>query len=437
MTTVDELHEALAAPVTDIEVRGELTGMPMITLPPGVRLRGGTLRFGAKGLRLTSDNVLEGVTVLTAADEVAIGNDTAVTKLGSLVLRDVRTVGQVLILLQDEVRAAHVQVEGLTVSNADVRGRMERPRGFGVEALQGAFTLWNRQADSAVVATADLQDISVGTKQTPIRGSGVFVGGHGDVNGIPDGGTVRVSTLRTSEIHTHGGIPSGTPDLISGGVFVICGVLVDQLVNAGPVTTNGPNDMVLDNWGEVTTWTVTAPITSTGASGIGFVNFGRIGTLDVRAPIATFGRGARGFNLYDGELRHAGFDSITTHGDGSIGVQVSKPLPTLEISGDLTTAGDEGLSLVRGRQVPLKAIALSVMSGGRLDTIDIGGRVHTAGDNVVSVEIIGRVDRIAVAGGISAQGRGSDAVHTPPQRPDFSGIEITSAHGEKLVHISD
>lgn len=69
-------------------------------------------------------------------------------------------------------------------------------------------------------------------------------------------------------------------------------------------------------------------MTSHGPSGIGFVNFGEIDRLDVQAPIETFGNGARGFNLYDGSLRHASFESIATHGDGSFGVQVSKPMPT-------------------------------------------------------------------------------------------------------------
>jgi hypothetical protein len=94
-----ELVEALQSDVGEIEVRGAVSGMPMITLPPGVRLRGGTLKFGAKGLRLTSDNEVEGVTVLTADDRVAILNDTSVTDLGTLTLRDVRTTGQVLLLL--------------------------------------------------------------------------------------------------------------------------------------------------------------------------------------------------------------------------------------------------------------------------------------------------------------------------------------------------
>jgi len=71
-----------------------------------------------------------------------------------------------------------------------------------------------------------------------VRGSGVVVGGHGDWDGHGDGGTLRISSLRTGAVHTDGGVPTGTPDL-SGGVFVIPGVVVDEVVNEGPVTTLG------------------------------------------------------------------------------------------------------------------------------------------------------------------------------------------------------
>ncbi|MFB7260665.1 hypothetical protein ACFCXH_00630 [Streptomyces nojiriensis] len=251
------------------------------------------------------------------------------------------------------------------MQSADVRGRSRRPHGFGVEALQGGFTLWNLQADPAVTITAELLDISVGTQETPVRGSGVFVGGRGDWFGKGDGGVLAVSHLRTGEIHTDGRIPAGTPDLISGGVFVISGARAEQVTNAGPVTTYGQNDMVLDNWGTVTTWTATAPVVSQGPSGIGFVNFGDIDLLDVQAPIRTHGKGARGFNLYEGSLCEARFAQIETTGDGSVGIQVSKPLGTLLVAGDVTTSGGEGLSLVKGVQVVLKAIALSIKSGGQ------------------------------------------------------------------------
>jgi hypothetical protein len=172
-----------------------------------VKLRGGTLSFGAKGVRLTRDNELDGVTVLTEDDEVAILNDTSVVDLGTLTLRGVRTTGQVLLLAADAVRAGHVVVDGLRVDRADVRGRVDRPRGFGVEALQGAFTLWNRQPDAAVALTAELLDIAVGSAETPVRGSGVFVGGQGEWDGIADGGTVKVSLLAPTRSTPTAGSP--------------------------------------------------------------------------------------------------------------------------------------------------------------------------------------------------------------------------------------
>lgn len=428
VTTASDLLNALQAGVGEIEVQGTLSGMPMITLGPGVTLRGGTLRFGAKGVRLTRDNVLEDVTILTVEDEVAVLNDTSVSDLGTLVLRNVRATGQVLLLAADTVEAGHVQVEGLQIDGADVRGRVDRPRGFGVEALQGAFTLWDRQPSSKAVITAELLDITVGSARTPVRGSGVFVGGHGNWDGIADGGTVQVSTLRTGEIHANGGIPAGTPDLISGGVFVISGAVVQQVLNTGPVTTYGQNDMVLDNWGEVVNWTATAPITSNGPSGIGFVNFGAIDRLDVQSPIQTFGTGARGFNHYDGALRHASFKSIATHGDGSVGIQISRPLSLLEVAGDVTTEGGEGQSLVKGVQVSLKAVALSVKPDADVGAITIGGVLRTIGDNVVTVEVDGTVGRIDVAGGITASGTGSEAVRTSVNVPGLDAIAINTPH---------
>jgi hypothetical protein len=431
--TAAELAEALASGAQEILIEGTIAGSPMITLPPGVTLRGGILRFGAKGVRLTSDNTLADVTVLTADDEVAILNDTNVSELGTLTLRNVRTTGQVLLVADDKVRSGRVLIDGLRIDSADVRGRSRRPHGFGVEALQGALTLWNLQADPNVTISAELLDIAVGSDQTPIRGSGVFVGGHGNWGGHGDGGKLHVSRLRTGEIHTHGGIPEGTPDLISGGVFVISGAVVDEVITAGPVTTNGQNDMVLDNWGEVSTWTVTAPVTSNGPSGIGFVNFGNIDRLDVQAPIQTNGKGARGFNLYDGSLRDATFASIKTTGDGSVGIQISKPLGRLAVTGDVIPSGGEGLSLVKGAQVVLKAVALSVKPGADVGEIIIGGRLHTSGDQVNTVEIDGKLDRLEVAGGISATGMGSDAVHTASEVRGLDSIDLKASHGQTLV----
>jgi hypothetical protein len=194
VTTASELLDAMRSGCEEITVRGTVDGIPMLTLAPGMRLRGGTLRFAEQGLCLTRDNELEGVTVLTADDEVAILNDTSGPDLGTLSLRDVRTNGQVLLVAADAVRAGHVHVDGLHVVLADVRGRLDRPPAVGVETLPGAFTLWNRRPD--VVITAELLDVGAGSASSPVRGSGVFVGG-----------AVRVSTLRTAEVHTDGPSP--------------------------------------------------------------------------------------------------------------------------------------------------------------------------------------------------------------------------------------
>ena len=112
-----------------------------------------------------------------------------------------------------------------------------------------------------------------------------------------------VSRLITGAVFSDGGIAPGTPDRITGGVFVVHGAYVDLVRTCGLVTTYGPNDMVLDNWGTVDRWIVESKVTSHGPSGIGFVNFGAINQLDVQAPIETFGQGARGFNVYAGNGR--------------------------------------------------------------------------------------------------------------------------------------
>ena len=432
ITSPAELLDALTT-ADDIEVDGSLAGMPMITLRPGVTLRGGTLRFGAKGIRLTSDNLLEDVTVIVPDTEVAIGNDTAIGDFGRLTLRNVRTRGQVLLLADDAVRRGHVEVDGLAVASADLRGRSDRPHGFGVDAMQGGFTLWNRQPDPAVRITASLKGISAGATESPIRGSGVFVAGHGDRAGGADGGLVDVDVLRTGPVVTDGGIGPGTPDLISGGVFVVSGARVAAVINDGPVTTMGSNDMVLDNWGVVGAWTARAPVTSHGPSGIGFVNFCTLDRLDVQAPVTTYGAGARGFNVYDGLLHSARFESITTHADGAVGIQVSKDLPVLDIAGTVTTNGGRGTSLVRGQQVQLSAIALSVQPTGRIGRLSVGGSLSTHGDDVVTLDVEGAIDTLKVQQGITAAGVGSDAVRLTGKVPGLEEVPVTAAHGQRIV----
>jgi hypothetical protein len=106
----------------------------------------------------------------------------------------------------------------------------------------------------------------------------------------------------------------------------------------------------------------------------------------------------------------------------------------LEIRGDLTTEGGEGLSLVKGVQMTLKAIALSVKPGGSVGKVAIGGELRTSGANVVTLEVEGKIAEIDVVGGISATGAGSDAVHLGDgEIRGLEGAKISAAAGERIV----
>jgi hypothetical protein len=83
-------------------------------------------------------------------------NDTSVPSLGRIELRGVTTTGCVQILARDNVRGGHVEVNGLDIIAADARGALERPHGYGVYVLHGAFTLL-RVAGSARQAPADVR----------------------------------------------------------------------------------------------------------------------------------------------------------------------------------------------------------------------------------------------------------------------------------------
>ncbi len=245
-----------------------------------------------------------------------------------------------------------------------------------------------------------------------------------------------VPLLETGAVYSDGGIPPGTPDQITGGVFTVYGAYVNVVRNRGPVVTYGVNDMVLDNWGAVEEWTAKSKVTSHGPSGIGFVNFGDIGVLRVEAPILTTGLGARGFNVYDGSLNEAVFESITTTGDGSVGVQVSRELPKLTITGSLSTSCGSGESLVKGVLMPLAAVALSVKPTGHIGSVNIGGDVSTEGEGLATVELEGPVDSLVVAGKIIAGGTGSTAVRLVGQSgPDLGGLRLEAPNGKDLVTV--
>jgi hypothetical protein len=403
VTTAAELVAALGQDgPSHITVLRNVTGLPSLRLAagqtlvgedPGVRLG---FAPGQDGFQLSTDNHVEGLELVADCDRRAIFNDTEVDTLGRLVLVDLRVTGAVRLLARDRVRSGHVRAFAVDIVAADARGFDDRPKGFGVEVVPGAFTLWNQQADPGVTITAELVGLSVGRAGAPVQGGGVFVGGT-----APDGGRLIATRLETDAVYSDGGIAPGTADRISGGVFVVSGAFVDQVRNRGPVTTYGPNDMVLDNWGAVDLWVAEDSITSHGPSGIGFVNFGTIDTLEVSAPIETFGQGARGFNVYAGTIRSATFDRVVTHADGAVGIQISQPVGEIRVRRGIETFGGRGASLVKGVVVELPAIPLSIKPGGTVRWLEIAGGLTAHGQGIEALEVHGAVDTLQISGGLA------------------------------------
>lgn len=396
-----ELHASILSPVP-------------ITLPAGFNLTGAdkercVISFGnGGGIALTADNQISDLIIQTDPNSRAIylaGTD--IENIGTLTLENLTVTGQVQILTRGNTKTGRLIAENIDIVSCDSRKYPEQPQKYGVNVYQGAFTVYNYNSDPNSVIRASLSNIALGRKGAPVVGTGLFIGGFGDA-----GGRVLADTVTTGEVFTNGMIPFGQPNLITGAIFVLNGAEVGRMIQHGSVTTYGVNDMVLDAWGRVDEWTVEKPITSYGPSGIGFVNFGTVGKFEARDKIETFGLGARGFNQYDGTIDEARFHSIVTHGDGSIGIQVSKPVGTIAVTNGITTNGSVGQTLVKGVIMSLAADGVSVKPGGDIKELIVAGGITTHGDGVSSYHVEGgAVHKLTVAGDISATGLHSSAVY--------------------------
>jgi len=408
--TLEQLVMALRSNPTLVEVNASITVPVSLVVPAGCRLVGkgpqSALIFpNTDGLRLRENTSVESLSVLATPAARAIALEPGVEDFGTLTLRDLSVTGQIGLIARIGAKRGRLVAERVHVKSADARHYTEQPQKYGVNVLQGAFTLYNFNADPATRWTAKLFGISVGMEGAPVFGSGIFLGGFGD-----DGGTLEVEELTTGSVYSTGGLTFGTADLITGGVFVLYGASVKVLRNMGPTVTYGVNDMALDNWGHVDDWVVDAPVTTYGPSGIGFVNFGTVGEFRANAPFRTYGGGARGFNQYDGTVDEISFESIETFGDGAIGVQISKPIGSFHVRGDVTTHGATGPSLVKGVVLTLPAMAISVKNGGEVQELRVHGNVATEGDGCDAVQVEGEVHGFHVDGSVSARGQGAQNV---------------------------
>ncbi|MBH9580540.1 hypothetical protein [Staphylococcus felis] len=354
-------------------------------LQPGVTLKGqdATIEISGEGqlVGLSTNNTIENITLRTNKDNDAVYFDGTGAQ-GKYVLNNVTTYGAVTLIADDAKGDIQVDVENVDVVEANVTHKEEGPQGFGVTVIQGGITIWNRTPD--IRFDAEVREVSVGREGEPVNGSGVFVSGTDDAK-------IYSKLITTNNVYTNGLLTQGVANRISGGVFTVTNAYVDRVENKGLTKTYGFNDMVLDNWGYVKEWVVRDEVQSEGTSGIGFVNFGDIDALDIQAPIRTKGTGARGINNYDGTIKKLDLDLIETHGDGAVGIQISKPVGRITVHKDIKTYGGTGESLVKGVIKQLSAIGISILDGAEVESLEVKGNVHTHGKDITPVQNEGTV----------------------------------------------
>lgn len=411
--SLTELMSALSGGVPRfLELQTSVACPHSIVLPPGFSLTGAdkdrcVLSFdNGDGIGLTANNRVSNLTVIAPPGARAIYTQNEIADMGTITLGNLAVTGQVSIITHAGTDKLNLVADGLHVAACDARRYSEQPQKYGVNVCQGALPVYNFNDSPNSLITASLTNISVGTKNAPALGSGIFVSGFGDQSG-----PVELDTLSTGEVHSTGMLLYGTVDIITSGVFIVYGVHAKRFEHFGEVVTYGVNDMVLDTWGTVDKWIVHAPVVSYGPSGIGFVNFGTVNDFVAEAKIITYGLGARGFNQYDGTVRNICFKSIETFGDGSIGLRVNKPVGTITIDGDVTTHGSIGNTLVKGVNMQLPAEAFSVKSGGVVEKLIVGGNLITHGAKVTTYAVEGgKLNAIDIKGEVLAHGQGSDSV---------------------------
>lgn len=384
-----ELEKALLSEDDLIVLENSISAPNSIVLKEGKKITSNNddvlLSFiNSDGIALTGDNEISNISVQTSPNKRAIYINSNLENLKQITLKNLSTTGMVQLLTRNNNKNLRVVIDGLDIISADTRAYPERPMKYGVNVYQGALTIYNFNPDEESSIEVYAENISLGRDNAPVIGSGVFISGFND-----EVGKVRVEKLTTNDIYTNGMIPTGQPNLISGAIFIVYGAYAKEIISKGLVKTYGTNDMVLDVWGEVDTWTTEDKIISRGPSGIGFVNFGIVHNFKALDDIETFGLGSRGFNQYDGTINNAYFKNIKTIGNGSIGMQFSKPVGKIEIDGDITTKGSIGETLVKGEIKKLNADAISVLDGAVIEELNISGNLITEGEKAAGYHLNG------------------------------------------------
>ncbi|HFI0666607.1 TPA: hypothetical protein ACGO4I_000006 [Streptococcus suis] len=410
-----QFFDAIERKENPIQITRTMTLAIPVMLPDGIVIKGVRQENGVLPTVFFSHTdgfILKGSATITDLAISALQDKKAISLLpqqsreifGTVSLNNLEVDGQVSLIFRAPTLSAHVETHNVLVRKSDTRTYLEQPQKYGVNVLQGAYTLYNFNPDAMSLITASISDLTIGQEGQPVIGSGVFISGFNDA-----GGKVNIKKMTLGSVFSTGLLPQGVADFITAGVFIVYGAHVHNLHQLGKTVTYGVNDMVLDAWGTVDKWIVEGEVVSYGQSGVGFVNFGTVNYFETKQTISTFGVGARAYNQYDGTLKEGHFVDINTYNDGAVGIQISKEVGELHFNGNITTHGGIGQSLVKGVNVDLPAYAFSIKDGGYLHKLHVHGSIISHGENVttVTMEQDGRLDNVQIEGTIEATGTNS------------------------------
>ncbi|WP_374597968.1 hypothetical protein [Sphingosinicella sp.] len=390
MTDVVAFLAALASGAPVIKVSGRVEGLPSFSLQPGQVIVGdgdtAGLAFAADGIVLTANNTISGLALLCPAECCAL-RIAADAACGRIALADLHCEGIVHLVFTAANGDTVLYLRNLFVSDADASACLPRPFGNGVEVQQGALTIWNRSETDTTIAV-DARGLRIGDAGKPVRGTGLFVAGQGETGR----GKVVLERFETGDVHSDSGLPEGTTQTVSGGIFFLFGVEGDEVGTIGDVSTRGANAVPIDTWARLGLWTVDGNVRSFGPSAVGFVNAGDLGTCKITGTLETFGDGARACCIY-GPTGSFVADTIRTHGRAATGVQVVNRLERLQVRSGLFTAGDAGEGLVKGRMVATPAHGVEVEAGGYLGELD-SGVIEATGRDALAVHVEGTLGAI-------------------------------------------
>jgi hypothetical protein len=130
-------------------------------------------------------------------------------------------------------------------------------------------------------------------------------------------------------------------------------------------------------------------------------------------------------------VKEATFHSLVTHGNGSIGMQISKPVGSITVKNGILTNGSKGQTLVKGVIMELPADGVSVKPGGEIRQLTIAGGITTHGDEVHSYNVEGGVvQQLTIQGTVEAHGKNAVAVSvTAKGQTPLNNISAVSKQG--------